>query len=159
MCIRDSLYTEYKARYTTKAYAMLYKLMVLALSAELDVIMKSLSFNKLDAAISKVKKITSESVSYTHLLDGKPFCQQRGKICFRFLVGLADALHLSSKMRFPLLRITCLLYTSCALREETGQNCGTYVFYVSWRFSFAGSSCSESIFAPQLGQKLSSPRQ
>lgn len=63
-----SLYTEYQARYTTKAYAMLYKLMVLALSAELDVIMKSLSFNKLDAAISKVKKITSEY--YAIIADG-----------------------------------------------------------------------------------------
>lgn len=62
------LYASYQQRYTTKANATLYKLMVLALSAELELIMKSLSFNKLDDAIARVTQLTARY--YLIIADG-----------------------------------------------------------------------------------------
>lgn len=47
-------------RYTTKANATLYKLMVLAMDAELQTVMKSLAYGKLDDAIAKVQKLTAK---------------------------------------------------------------------------------------------------
>lgn len=49
----------YQAHYTTKANATIYKLMVMALHAEMNLILTELSFGKLDASVEKVKAITS----------------------------------------------------------------------------------------------------
>ncbi|MGN0745382.1 MAG: GIY-YIG nuclease family protein [Aristaeellaceae bacterium] len=49
----------YQAHYTTKANATIYKLMVMALHAEMNLILTELSFGKMDAAVEKVKAITS----------------------------------------------------------------------------------------------------
>ncbi len=57
--IKD-VYGQYQSRYTTKANATLYKLMVLALSAELQQIMSRLTFSKLDDAIASVKALTAK---------------------------------------------------------------------------------------------------
>ena len=57
--IKD-VYEQYQARYTTKANATLYKLMVLALNAELQQIMSRLTFSKLDEAITSVKALTAK---------------------------------------------------------------------------------------------------
>lgn len=57
--VRD-LCDKYQLRYTTKANATLYKLMVLALQSELQLILKTLSYGKLDDAISRVKRMTEK---------------------------------------------------------------------------------------------------
>ena len=57
--INDTL-TKYQSRYTTKALASLYKLMVLALEAELQNVLFELRFGKLDKAINNVQTITSK---------------------------------------------------------------------------------------------------
>ena len=57
--IKD-VYGQYQSRYTTKANATLYKLMVLALNAELQQIMSRLTFNKLEDAIASVKALTTK---------------------------------------------------------------------------------------------------
>lgn len=54
-----SLCADYESRYTTKANATIYKLMVLALEAELGLVLGKLSFGKLDAAVDDVKELTS----------------------------------------------------------------------------------------------------
>ncbi len=61
-------YEAYQKRYTTKANATLYKLMVLALQAELQLILKNLSFGKLEDAEEKVKKLTA--TYYLLIADG-----------------------------------------------------------------------------------------
>ena len=58
----------YQSQYTTKANAAIYKLMVLALHAELTVIMQGLSYGKLDDVVNKVKAITARY--YTIAADG-----------------------------------------------------------------------------------------
>lgn len=57
--IKD-VYGQYQSRYTTKANATLYKLMVLALDAELQQIMSRLTFSRLDDAIASVKALTAK---------------------------------------------------------------------------------------------------
>ncbi len=52
--------TAYESRYTTKANATLYKLMVLALEAELENILHSLRFGKLEAGTQAVRALTSK---------------------------------------------------------------------------------------------------
>lgn len=59
---------QYQAQYTTKANVTIYKLMVMALNAELRIILSELSYGKLDAAIEHVKSITAEY--YTIATDG-----------------------------------------------------------------------------------------
>lgn len=49
----------YRSQYTTKANATIYQLMVMALNAELNLILTGLSYGKLDTAIDQVKAITS----------------------------------------------------------------------------------------------------
>lgn len=49
----------YRSHYTTKANAAIYQLMVMALNAELNLILTGLSYGKLETAIDQVKAITS----------------------------------------------------------------------------------------------------
>ena len=57
--ITDTL-KKYESRYTTKTFSTMYKLMVLALEAELQNILFGLRFGKLDAATKNVKTMTSK---------------------------------------------------------------------------------------------------
>lgn len=54
----DSVLKKYSARYTTKANQAIYKLMVIALRAELQNIFYNLKYEKLDTSIEDVKKVT-----------------------------------------------------------------------------------------------------
>lgn len=54
------LCTSYESRYTTKANAAIYKLMVLALEAELENILHRLQFGKLNAGIEAVRELTTK---------------------------------------------------------------------------------------------------
>lgn len=56
----DSVLQKYSARYTTKANQAIYKLMVIALRAELQNILYNLKYEKLDASIEDVKKVTQK---------------------------------------------------------------------------------------------------
>ena len=53
---------KYATRYTLKTYAAIYKLMVLALSAELQNILTNLRYNKLDVALSQVKEMIEKYI-------------------------------------------------------------------------------------------------
>ena len=55
----SDLYATYSGRYTTKANAAIYRLMVMALEAELQIILKGLAFGKLEDAVEQVKDITA----------------------------------------------------------------------------------------------------
>lgn len=55
-----ALYEQYEQRYTTKSNAAIYKLMVLALEAELQNIIAHLGYGKLDASLDAVKALTSK---------------------------------------------------------------------------------------------------
>lgn len=54
------LLEKYKARYTTKTNAAIYKLMVIALEAELQNTLFNLRFAKLDESLDAIKKITKK---------------------------------------------------------------------------------------------------
>jgi hypothetical protein len=56
----QELLKKYQGRYTTKANAAIYQLMVIALEAELQNVLYNLSYSKLDKAIKDVKTITSK---------------------------------------------------------------------------------------------------
>ncbi len=56
----DTLLKSYESRYTTKANQTIYKLMVIALRAELQNVLYGLKYEKLDHAIEQVKTITSK---------------------------------------------------------------------------------------------------
>lgn len=56
----DSILQKYSARYTTKANQAIYKLMVIALRAELQNILYNLKSEKLDTSIGDVKKVTQK---------------------------------------------------------------------------------------------------
>ena len=56
----DSILQKYSARYTTKANQAIYKLMVIALRAELQNILYNLIYEKLDTSIGDVKKVTQK---------------------------------------------------------------------------------------------------
>ncbi len=56
----DSILQKYSARYTTKANQAIYKLMVIALRAELQNILYNLKYEKLDTSIGDVKKVTQK---------------------------------------------------------------------------------------------------
>ena len=56
----DSILQKYSARYTTKANQAIYKLMVIALRAELQNILYNLKYEKLDTSIVDVKKVTQK---------------------------------------------------------------------------------------------------
>lgn len=57
--IKDLL-TTYQSRYSTKANATIYRLMVIALEAELQNVLYNLSYSKLDGAIKDIKTITAK---------------------------------------------------------------------------------------------------
>lgn len=59
----ESVLAKYAARYTTKANQTIYKLMVIALRAELQNILYSLKYEKLDDAVDKVKSVTKKYLS------------------------------------------------------------------------------------------------
>ena len=56
----DSLLKQYESRYTTKANAAIYRLMVLALRAELQNILYNLKYEKLDVSVEQVKAMTAK---------------------------------------------------------------------------------------------------
>ncbi len=58
----------YEGRYTTKANVAIYKLMVIALRAELQNILYNIRFGKLEDALTDVKKVTAKY--YTIAADG-----------------------------------------------------------------------------------------
>ena len=59
---------KYKGRYTTKANITIYKLMVIALKAELQNILYGIKYGKLEDALSSIKEITSKY--YSIVTDG-----------------------------------------------------------------------------------------
>ncbi len=59
----ESILAKYAGRYTTKANQTIYKLMVIALRAELQNILYNLKFEKLDTAIEQVKAMTEKYLS------------------------------------------------------------------------------------------------
>lgn len=61
----DKLLKKYEARYTTKTNQALYQLMVLALRAELQNILSSLKYEKLDKAIADIKELTAKYLKIT----------------------------------------------------------------------------------------------
>lgn len=56
----DSVLQKYSAHYSTKANQAIYKLMVIALRAELQNILYNLKYEKLDISIDDVKKVTKK---------------------------------------------------------------------------------------------------
>lgn len=56
----SSILEKYSARYTTKANQAIYKLMVIALRAELQNILYNLKYEKLDTSVSDVKTVTQK---------------------------------------------------------------------------------------------------
>lgn len=54
------LLVRYQSRYTTKANISIYRLMVIALEAELQNVLYNLKYSKLDKAISDIKEITAK---------------------------------------------------------------------------------------------------
>lgn len=56
----NSILEKYSARYTTKANQAIYKLMVIALRAELQNILYNLKYEKLDKSINDVKTVTQK---------------------------------------------------------------------------------------------------
>lgn len=56
----QATFEKYKDRYTTKANITIYRLMVIALSAELQNVLNNISFGKLDDALNDIKTITSK---------------------------------------------------------------------------------------------------
>ncbi len=57
--IQDTL-EKYKGRYTTKTNMAIYKLMVIALEAELQNVLYNINYGKLDNALNDIKNITSK---------------------------------------------------------------------------------------------------
>lgn len=53
----QKVFTKYQDRYTTKANIAIYKLMVIAMEAELQNVLSTLSYNKLDTAIGHIHQI------------------------------------------------------------------------------------------------------
>ncbi len=56
----QATYEKYKDRYTTKANIAIYRLMVIALSAELQNVLNNLGFGKLDDALTDITSITNK---------------------------------------------------------------------------------------------------
>ena len=56
----QATFEKYKDRYTTKANITIYRLMVIALSAELQNVLNNISFGKLDDALNDIKTITNK---------------------------------------------------------------------------------------------------
>lgn len=58
--IIQELLVKYQSRYTTKANSTIYKLMVIALEAELQNVLFNMSYSKLDKSIKDIKAITAK---------------------------------------------------------------------------------------------------
>ncbi len=58
--IIQEILVKYQGRYTTKANMTIYKLMVIALEAELQNVLFNLSYSKLDKAVKDIKAITAK---------------------------------------------------------------------------------------------------
>lgn len=56
----QATFEKYKDRYTTKANITIYRLMVIALSAELQNVLNNVGFGKLDDALNDIKTITNK---------------------------------------------------------------------------------------------------
>ena len=56
----ETVLSSYEGRYTTKANATIYRLMVIALKAELQNILYSINYGKLDSAVESVKAVTAK---------------------------------------------------------------------------------------------------
>ena len=56
----EELLKKYEGRYTTKANVAIYKLMVIALRAELQNVLYSINYGKLEDAISNINKVTEK---------------------------------------------------------------------------------------------------
>lgn len=56
----NKILTTYSKRYTTKANQAIYKLMVIALRAELQNVLSNLKYEKLDKAVEQMKDVTSK---------------------------------------------------------------------------------------------------
>ena len=56
----EELLKKYEDRYTTKANATIYKLMVIALRAELQNVLYSINYGKLEDALSNINKVTEK---------------------------------------------------------------------------------------------------
>ena len=56
----QELLVKYQGRYTTKANITIYKLMVIALEAELQNILYNMSYSKLDKSIKDIKGMTAK---------------------------------------------------------------------------------------------------
>ena len=56
----QATFEKYKSRYTTKANITIYRLMVIALSAELQNVLHSISYGKLDDSLNSIKTITNK---------------------------------------------------------------------------------------------------
>lgn len=56
----QAILEKYKSRYTTKANITIYRLMVIALSAELQNVLHNIGYGKLDDALSNIKTITNK---------------------------------------------------------------------------------------------------
>lgn len=61
----EVLLSRYAARYTTKANQTIYRLMVIALRAELQNILYNLKYEKLDTAVDQVKSMTAKYLAIT----------------------------------------------------------------------------------------------
>ena len=64
----EEVLKKYEGRYTTKANAAIYKLMVIALQAELQNVLYSINYGKLDDALASISNITKKY--YTIATDG-----------------------------------------------------------------------------------------
>ena len=64
----QATFDKYKDRYTTKANIAIYRLMVIALSAELQNVLYNINFGKLDNALEDIKAVTQKY--YTIAADG-----------------------------------------------------------------------------------------
>lgn len=64
----EEILAKYEGRYTTKANAAIYKLMVIALRAELQNVLYSINYGKLDDALANISAITTKY--YTIATDG-----------------------------------------------------------------------------------------
>ena len=60
----EKVLTQYAARYTTKAYQTMYKLMVVALRAELQNILYDLKYGTIEKSIADIKKITAKYLKF-----------------------------------------------------------------------------------------------
>lgn len=61
----DKVVEAYRGRYTTKANRSIYELMVIALRAEIQNILYSLKYEKLDDGIESIKKVTAKYLEIT----------------------------------------------------------------------------------------------